>query len=207
MTNSSRRRTKTTTKTTANKTVAPKVEEEVKVTEPTPEIEPKPETTQTVAEEPTPTPEIEEKKVEVTGSVKFNFAMDTIAKYVEVMDPTKSNTVETCAVQGKALYFAIRDILGLEGSEFEQAMNLLLKIINENRQGCFDERYMFRGWSEIALNKLQRKEAENLLSLFITVCNPKDRVIGLRSIDLTVVGESIRNEVMAQKLINFFSAV
>lgn len=169
--------------------------------EPTPEPETAPEPTP----EPTPAPKTESPvKAKEEADVGLEMVREGLNEYLDIMKPGRSHVRgEGPAAQAK-LYRTIKTVLRMDGSRFIRAFGELLKVVNENRKGAFDERYLFRYFDSLVLTSPERRNFERILNLLITTADPKTRTKAIEQVDIDATMEGFRDAEMHQRVIEFY---
>ncbi len=156
----------------------------------------------------TPVTDPEAPKEEVAKDLDISVVGGTIISqvrdYAEVMNKGRPMDATRGASQQLLLHRAIQRIFNLEGKEFYTVFKEVLAIINENRDGAFHEKRLYRFIDQVKMSTADRKCFERLLNLFITVCDPAQRQQALKQVDIESVAGTLRNGEKEQKLISFF---
>lgn len=127
-----------------------------------------------------------------------------LQQYAEEMAPGKPHGAEQGPMNQLGLYRAIQTVLRQEGPAFIQAMDYVLKVFHEHRDGAFNERYVFRYMENVKLGKIERKVFERLISLFVTTANPATRAQTIRQVDLAAVVKGIPDGNVQQRLYEYY---
>lgn len=130
---------------------------------------------------------------------------DRLALYVETMAPGKPVNSQEGAFQQKQLWSGIIVLLFTQPTPvFMAGWDIFLKVVDENRAGCFSPAYIHRFREETNLGVADRRNYERLLTLAYATSSPKLRVLGLKQIDMRHVLAGLAKEDMRQKLIAFY---
>lgn len=134
-------------------------------------------------------------------------AMHTVSEYVEKMHPKRPQATAEMLRQQMNLYRAIASMINrVEGEEFTRAWNWLLEQFSLYRQGVFAERYVFRGFEDIALPEADRKAFQRLLNLIKATADVRGRAAALKQVDLTKTLELGLTEPGRQRVLQFYGA-
>lgn len=110
--------------------------------------------------------------------------LQRLQDYVEKMAPKRPiSTVEGAGMQ-RMLWQSIKQMLQRDGNEFIHHYSETLRIINENRNGCFHPRYLFRFLQEVNMPANDRSNFERVLNLMLRTCDPATRSITMRQVDM-----------------------
>jgi len=176
---------------------------------PTPPVEPTP-----VVKAPKPPPSapaaVKPNGTLNSGTVKSPTRMmleENMAEYIEKMAAGRSHHGNEGELLQLKLYRTIQTILRLEGSEFTTAFGWLLSVVNSNRSGVFNERYIFRYFDAINLTNPERRNFERVVNMLITTCNPAMRSKSLKQVDIDATMQGFKNPAMHQRVTAFYTGM
>lgn len=130
---------------------------------------------------------------------------NSLARYVEEMRPGKPMDTKTGAANQTALWNTIKFVIAREGSEFTEMYSTLLKVVHENREGCFNERYVYRFHDVLSMSGEQMRLYRRVMHLLMTTCNPKTRAIGLKQLDFkSVLADMVDNNAQ-QRIVGYYN--
>lgn len=112
---------------------------------------------------------------------------ERLTQYITEMKPGRPIDSKHGAVMQTTLWNAIRFVLGHDGSTFVALYSELLKTIAEHRRGVFDERYVYRFFSDLRMSSPERRNFERMLNLLLCTCDPRTRHLGLKQVSLRSV--------------------
>lgn len=160
------------------------------------------------APEPEPTPAPTPKPTPVTQEDEgIEIVEDQIQEYIDRMYPGNAHRGNEGAMLQVKLYRTIQTVLRMEGRRFITAYSLLLKMVNENRDGVFNERYVFRYFDALNITNPERRNFERILNLLLVTCDPKTRAKATRQVDIELTMEGFRNPEMYQRITEFYNGV
>lgn len=107
----------------------------------------------------------------------------TIAKFAEVMLPTRAISPKQVATQQMEMYHAVEMVLAKKGADFFAAWKEMLGIVAEHPV-VFTDANMFRGFRDIRLAPAKRERYINLMILIMSTADPARRNIALKAINM-----------------------
>lgn len=139
-------------------------------------------------------------------SLNAQLVLSTVVEYVTTMHPKRPVEPAKMLRQQTALYRALTTAINrLEAEEFTTVWGWLLQQFSLYRKGVFAERYVFRGFEDIALPESDRKAFQRLLNLIVLTADPKSRPIALRQVDMGKTLELGVTEPGRQRLHAFYN--
>lgn len=139
------------------------------------------------------------------AQVNVQAHMQRLEEYVKVMAPGRpTSTVEGAAAQ-RTLWHALKLMLTRDGNEFVHHYSETLRVIHENRNGCFHARYVFRFLDSVNLTPSDRNNFERLLNLMIRTCDPATRQLAMRQVDLRTSLSGLSDERQRQKVVAYYA--
>lgn len=130
-----------------------------------------------------------------------------LESYVENMAPKTPLTIQEGAGYQKQLFNLLQAIMKLEPAKFTSAMDYLIKVIEANRSGVFNELYVYRYLDHVALSKQQLKEFENLVNLLLLAGQGKSRTVALQQVDLEKSLSVMHDVDHQQKMVAYFQSI
>lgn len=161
--------------------------------EPVVEPEPTPEPVMPPEPEPSAEPEetVEEAVVqEETRTPREIMVQDGLDAYINGMKPGRSHQPNEGVTLQTQFYRLIQNIMRMDGQDFVKFWGELLAAVNENIDGVFSERYVYRYVNMMTIPPNDRKNFERIINLLITTANPATRKAAYKQVDLeaTLVG-------------------
>jgi hypothetical protein len=132
---------------------------------------------------------------------------ENLNEYLEKMTPGRAHHGNEGELLQLKLYRTIQTILRLEGSEFTTAFGWLLSVVNSNRQGVFNERYIYRYFDAINLTNPERRNFERVINMLITTCNPATRTLSLKQVDIDATMQGFKSPLMHQRVTAFYTGM
>lgn len=129
----------------------------------------------------------------------------TMKEYVDRMRPGVAHGESEGAMLQVKLYRTIQSVLRQKGAAFNKLYGELLSVVNANRNGCFNERYLFRYFTTVNLPAPERKNFERILNLIITTCDPATRTVASKQVDIDATMEGFKDSEMHQRVIAFYT--
>ena len=114
-----------------------------------------------------------------------------LESYCDAMKPGKPINGVNGALQQKALFKLIDQILNLPGPLFTAAWTNFLTTVKQHRQGAFSEKYVFRFFEHTKLETAVVLNYRNLIHLAIHTADPQGRRQMLKMIDIGMVCQSM----------------
>lgn len=136
--------------------------------------------------------------------VNQTILQQNLDQYIEAMAPGKPHADEQGPMFQVLLYRTIQNVLAREGKDFTEGMDYLLQRIQENRDGVFNEKYVFRYMENIKLGQIERKTFERLLNLFITTADPATRTVTVKHVDIPTTVKNIPDGRVQQRLYEYY---
>lgn len=130
---------------------------------------------------------------------------ERLDSYVENMRPGRPIEPKDGAAMQAVLWNTIRLILKQPAPDFVTLLNNLLNTIKVNRQGVFNERYVYRFLDEVRITAPERRNFERILNLFLTTCDPQTRLASLRQVSLQTTLSGFTNQDEVSKLTAFYN--
>lgn len=128
-----------------------------------------------------------------------------LMRYADDMGIHRRHTQDSGKRQQSALYQIILAVLGMEGKDFKDGMEILLNCFRQNTQGAFSERMVFRFIPYIPLQPNDVQLFQSFMTLFIaTVKN--DRAAVKKHVDIGKIASRMSDPKKAAKLLGFYSA-
>lgn len=112
---------------------------------------------------------------------------ENLETYVTTMKPATPVDSAKGGEMQRLLHRTIRQCTKLTGSSFALCWTHFLKVVHENRQGCFAERYVYRYMDSVPLSQVELRSFQRMLHLALATCNPATRMLAVRQIDLGLV--------------------
>ena len=147
--------------------------------------------------------------VEPVKSDRVEAALGYIAEYVNNMDPNKFQDHKSGVRHQARLYRILSDVIRLPFIEFKEAMDRILSLIHQHRDGVFADKYSRRFFEQLypTLSPPQTQEFDNLLSILVTVGSTSNRSKAMQQIDLTFALKAVPDPKAQQNLAAYFSAM
>lgn len=129
---------------------------------------------------------------------------ERLQEYVAAMKPGRPITVSEGITQQRKLWNCLILTLQQKNEDFVSHYAEFLNVIHTHRQGVFHERYVYRFMSELPLTVDELSTFKRMLNLLLRTCDPRDRHITLRQIDLRTTLSSLHNEQQRQNVMSFY---
>lgn len=130
---------------------------------------------------------------------------DRLATYVDTMAPGKPINSQDGAFQQRQLWQGVINfLLNQSAPIFLAGWDIFLKVVDENRQGCFSPAYIHRFREETNLGVIDRRNYERLIHLAYVTSSAGARKLSLKQIDMRHVLASLPKEDQRQKLVAFY---
>lgn len=174
---------------------------EVTQTEQTEQVEKK--------EEVTEVPQVkeEEKVVSKTKTEGFTPVYKVeldLNSYAEAMDKKKAIVPEEGGKWQYSLYTTVKSILNAKTQEeFNAEWNTLLLFFNKNKEGIFNEKFIYRFPEQWPGSNNEFTSFRRIVYLIIQTADPKARKKGMAEINMTLVTEGL-NEAQRNRLLAFY---
>lgn len=124
--------------------------------------------------------------------------------YATAMDKSKSIIPEEGGKWQHSLYMLIKGTLNVPEQEtFNQEWNTILQFFNKNKDGIFNEKFIFRFPEQWTGSATEFTSFRRLVYTIIQTADPKSRKKVLESINFDMVAEGL-TEVQRNKLISFY---
>lgn len=124
--------------------------------------------------------------------------------YAEAMDKAKTVVPAEGAKWQYALYKAIKNtFLAKSQEDFNNEFNTILSFFNKNKDGIFNEKFIFRFPENWPGSQNEYTQNRRLVYLIIQSADPKNRKKSLESINMEMIAEGM-TEPQKQMLFNFY---
>lgn len=124
--------------------------------------------------------------------------------YAEAMDKKNTMVPEVGGKWQYSLYKAIKNTFGAASQEvFNSEFNTILSFFNKNKDGIFNEKFIFRFPENWPGSQNEYTQNRRLVYLIIQTADPKARRKALDEINMEMVAEGLQED-QKQKLFNFY---
>lgn len=130
---------------------------------------------------------------------------ESLNQYVAEMSPGKPVTEARGAANQAKLFSFMGNMLNLEGKELSNMSDIFRKVIQENRGGCFKERYVFRFMDQVKLTAKQRKCFEVTMNLYLQAADTKSKQPLAERVDISQTALTWDTGERQQRLLELFS--
>lgn len=139
-------------------------------------------------------------------ALNFQAHCERLQDYVATMKPGVPMTAGQGVLYQRKLWNCIQLTLRQENSEFIRHYAELLRVVKENRhrQGVFNERYVYRFFSELNLGAEELSNFRRLVNLLLCTCDIGSRHLALRQIDMRTTLAGIVDEQQRQRIASFY---
>ena len=135
----------------------------------------------------------------------YNVQLD-LTNYAEHMDPKKSMVPEEGGKWQYGLFGTLKGVLNSKDQEeFNKAWNTALVFFHQNKDGMFNENFMFRFPEQWPGSATEFTSFRRIIYLMIATANAKTRKSELKHINMELVVEGL-NQAQRSKLLNFYEA-
>ena len=135
----------------------------------------------------------------------YKVELDLIG-YAEAMDSKKAVVPEEGGRWQYSLFTSIKSVLNTaDQNQFNKEWATILNFFHKNKNGIFNEKFLFRFAEHWTGSTTEYTTARRLLFTLIQTADPETRRTALASIKLDMVTESL-TEAQRVKLLNFYGA-
>lgn len=127
-----------------------------------------------------------------------------LGNYLDAMGVTKAIPPEQGARHQVMFWRAIQAMINGGGKEFRMGWNAFLAVMQNEREGVFAERYMFRFVEQISIPKSDYDAFCSILNLAHVTADPKGRQLALKQVDMNKTLASGYNDEGRQALLSFY---
>lgn len=159
-----------------------------------------------------PSPVVEEKKEQLKQETQqsdkgfkpvYKVELD-LTSYAEAMDRSKSIVPEEGGKWQYSLFNTIKSVFAAKSQEeFNAEFNTILNFFNKNKEGIFNEKFIYRFPEHWSGSENEFTLHRRLVYLIIQTADPKGRKKALENINLEVVATGLTED-QKQKLFNFY---
>lgn len=144
-------------------------------------------------------------RVNATNNQVVINAMNAVQQYMQDMGPAMTQTTESGARHQVVLFRAIRTIIDYSHDDFQLAFATLLRLFDENKDGVFHERYVFRFMESVVLNQDERRAFERILNLIKLAAASAGRKEAVNQINFQKTLQYVFTEEGRQRVLAFFN--
>jgi hypothetical protein len=130
---------------------------------------------------------------------------NVLGTYLTTMGPAVPVSVDAGAAQQLNLYRMLMNVVNRPGVEFTPLWTQILTFANENINGVFAPKYLFRFFSNLRLPVIDIRNFERLLNLISVTANPQTRAVGIKSVDMKVILKNMSQPNIVQNLRSYYS--
>lgn len=139
------------------------------------------------------------------GQLAIQSVKDRLAEYVEKMAPGRPISTQDGAFQQRQLWQGvICHLLKQPAQVFIIGWAEFLKVVNENRKGCFSAGYINRFQDDLRLNMSERRNLQRLLHLAYVTADGGTRRLAMKQVDIHQILAGLTDEAQRQKVIAFY---
>lgn len=139
------------------------------------------------------------------GQLALQALKDRLDEYVTKMAPGRPISSDDGAFQQRQLWHGVvNHLLKQTPQVFLVGWAEFLKVVLENRKGCFSPQYLHRFQDSVKLTMVERRNLQRLLHLAYVTCDPSARRLSLKQVDLNHILSTLSDEGQRQKLIAFY---
>lgn len=129
-----------------------------------------------------------------------------LANYAEAMDKKKSIVPEEGGKWQYSLYTTIKGVLNAKDQEeFNKEWNTALMFFNQNKDGIFNENFLFRFPEQWPGSGTEFTSFRRIAYMMLQTADAKTRKKALKDINMELVVEGL-NQAQRTKLLNFYEA-
>lgn len=171
--------------------------------EPANEVTQEPET---VVEEAvtTPSPVINETMIDPKLRMDFALLNEQFDRYCQIMAKSRPVSEDEGVLAQQALWRIIENVLQKEGESFTVLFSQLLALFARERRGVLDVPLRFRFFGALKLGREDARNFEGILAAFMSLCNPQDRALRIKQVDLPRVFKHYSNKAAEARVIDYF---
>lgn len=139
------------------------------------------------------------------GQLAIQSVKDRLTEYVEKMAPGRPISNADGAFQQRQLWQGvILHLLRQPAQVFVVGWAELLRVVNENRKGCFSPQYVNRFQEDLRLTMAERRSLQRLVHLAFVTADGGSRRLALKQVDLHQILSGLEDEDQRQKVISFY---
>lgn len=144
-------------------------------------------------------------RLETAGGPSAMVGLTQVMEYIDKMRPGVSMSSIEGARNQASLYRAIKLIIEGSGDHFRLSFSALLKLIDENQNGVFGERYIFRFMEDITLKTDEQNAFKRIINLLKVAAPVTNRAANLKTVSFTKSLQYELNDESKQRLLSYFN--
>jgi hypothetical protein len=144
-------------------------------------------------------------QIEAGGNGSAINVIHSIKAYMLAMAPGKMISPVDGARQQVLLFRSVQTAINSVDKDFTLLFATILKIVDDNSEGVFNARYIFRFTDEITLNPADRQAFVRIMNLITTAAPVAGRSTAIKQVDFTRTLEFSFTEEGKRKVLAFFN--
>jgi hypothetical protein len=144
-------------------------------------------------------------QIEAGGNNAAVNVIHSLKAYMLAMAPGKMILPVDGARQQSLLFRTIQSAINTVDKDFPLLFATILKLVDDNKDGVFNARYIFRFTDEITLNPVDRQAFVRIMNLITTAAPVAGRSVAIKQVDFSRTLEFSFSEEGKRKVLSFFN--